>query len=296
MKVLITGGTGLLGKALIETSAEDELLATYVGEYDLSNTGGRLRFVKLDVLDVDGYSRLFQDFVPDVVIHTASIGSPDYAEKNRALTWEINVGGTRNIIRLCEKHRSKFIFISSNGIYDGDHAPYAEDSPALPINYYGEVKLEGESLTKAADTTTAIIRPILMYGWNNVFERSNIVTMAIDKLRKGEALSVYDDVFSNPLFSLSCAEAIWKVIRLGRFETFNISGAERVSIYQLITKAAELFGLDQNMVRPVRQGFFNELVKRPVDTTFNSGKMVDVLGVRPLSLEEGFRIMKRMAT
>ncbi len=199
MKILITGGTGLLGKALIEEGGHSrEITATYLGGYEVKDSG-KVRYKKLDLRDSGGYKELFSDFKPEVVIHTAGLGSPDYVEKNKREGWEVNVKGTQSIVDNCEYFNSKFIYISSNGIYDGERAPYAEDSGAFPINYYGELKLEGEEITKKAGIPHVIVRPILMYGWNHPFERANIVTMALLKLEKNEEFFVYENVYTTPL-------------------------------------------------------------------------------------------------
>lgn len=294
MRVLITGGTGLLGKALIETSnCKHEISAAIVSNYDMKNTN-QVKYEKLDIRDKEGYINLFKDFKPDVVIHTAGIGSPDYAEKNKELTWEVNVVGTKNIISICEQFDSKFVYISSNGIYDGNRSPYSENDKAEPINYYGEIKLRGEKITKRAKIPYAIVRPILMYGWNYPFERPNIITLTLSKLQKGEKVFGYDDVYSNPLFVRSCTMAIWKIIEENKYEIFNIAGKDRLSVYELIRKTAEIFELDVNLIIPVQQGFFNELVKRPKDTSYNTEKMEKILKVKPLSVFEGLLLMKQL--
>jgi dTDP-4-dehydrorhamnose reductase len=291
-RVLITGGTGLLGKALIDAKdREGDIHATYLGDYNMLERAD-VKYRKMDIRDTEGFAALFQDFRPEVVVHTASIGSPDFAEKNKALTYEINVRGTAQIAALCLKHNAKMIYISSNGIYDGEEAPYAEDHTPRPINYYGETKLDGEKEAFKADPQAAVVRPILMYGWPNKNERGNIVTLAIEKLSKGEKMAVYEDVFSNALYSVHCAEVIWRIIREGKYETFNIGGGERTSIYGLIVAAAKVFGLDEKLVVPVRQGYFNELVPRPRDTSYDTTKMEKVLGIEPLNLKAGLERMK----
>lgn len=294
MRVLITGGTGLLGKALIEMvdNSNYEIIATYSGDYNMNDTG-QIKYKKLDVRDIDGYNGLFREFKPEVVVHAAGIGSPDYAEKNKEETWAINVGGTQNILNNCERHDSRFIYVSSNGIYDGNKAPYSENDKAEPINYYGKIKLDGERITKRAMVPYAIIRPILMYGWNHPFGRPNIITLAISKLQKCEKVFVYDDVYANPLFVQSCAKALWKIIKEEKYEVFNIAGKDRVNVYELVKKVAEIFEFNINLVIPVQQGFLNELTKRPKDTSYNTEKMRKVLGLEPLSIIEGLLSMRK---
>jgi dTDP-4-dehydrorhamnose reductase len=293
MKVLITGGTGLLGKYLIQRiPPATEIAAIYIGDYFVKDHY-KIRYFKIDVRENDSQTELFDSFRPDVVIHTAAVGSPDYAEKNRELTWDINVEGTRKLIVNSEKIKSTFVYISSNGIYDGDNAPYCENSDAIPANYYGEIKLKAEAVVRKSNLKSAIVRPILMYGWNHAFERQNIVTQSLAKLRQREKAFVYNDVYCNPLYADNCAIAIWKIISEDKYDTYNIGGAERVSIFELIKKVADIFHRDKNLVHPVQQGYFNELVKRPKDTTFATDKMVQNLNHKPLSLSEGLILMKR---
>ena len=293
MKILITGGTGLLGKALVSTAnGKYEIVATFIGNYEIADTG-RIKYRKLDIQDKDGYLRLFKDFRPEVTIHAAGINNPDYVEKNNAEAWEINMIGTQNILKACEEFGSKFIYISSNAIYDGNHAPYQEEDKANPISCYGKIKLEAEVISKKANISWAIVRPILMYGWNYTFERPNIVTIAISKLRKKEKFFVYEDVYYTPLYDYSCAEAIWMIIENNKFEIFNIGGKDRLSIYELLQEVARVFGLDESLLIPVQQGFFKGLIKRPIDTSYNTAKMERVLELRPLKINEGLKLMKR---
>jgi len=291
-RILITGGTGLLGKSLIEKSSNrHKIIATFLGDYSMRDTG-QVAYLKLDIRNNEGFGKLFNDFKPDVVIHAVSVGSPDFAEKNKEYTWKVDITGTKNMIGLCEKFGTKLVYISSNGIYRGDKPPYAEDDLAEPINYYGLVKLEGEKLVKSSMLTFAIVRPILMYGWHMPFERANIVTIALDKLKNRDTVYAFDDVFCNPLLGDHCAEAIWKIIEDGLYDVFNIGGKDIVNIYQLVSMAADIFNLDTKLVRAVQQGFFEGAARRPKNTSYLTTKMHDILGLDPLPIREGLEIMK----
>ena len=282
-----------MGKYLIENKAPDtEIIAIYVGDYEMPGREG-VRYHKADIRDKKAIQDLFEKTKPDMVIHTAAVGSPDFAEKNRELTLEINVGGTKNLLSNSEIFNAAFVYISSNGIYDGENAPYSEDDPAHPVNVYGEIKLQAEVMVKNSKLKKAIVRPILMYGWNNPSERPNIVTQSIAKLKRGEDIFVYDDVYCNPLYAESCAAAIWKIISEDKYDTYNIAGADRESVFGLIKKAAQAFQLNEGLIHPVQEGYFNELVKRPQDTTFVTDKMISRLGCRPMTIIEGFTEMKK---
>ena len=140
---------------------------------------------------------------------------------------------------------------------------------------------------------SAIVRPNILYGWHYPPERSNIVTLALDKIARNEKFMAYDDVYVMPLFVRECARAIWKIVQMERYETFNIAGRARVSIYEFIKKAAQVFGFDDKLVLPVGQDYFNSFVPRPKDTSYRTDKMERVLLTSPILLEEGLSMMKK---
>ncbi|MDD5045088.1 MAG: sugar nucleotide-binding protein, partial [Candidatus Omnitrophica bacterium] len=80
-KILITGGTGLLGKALIETSRCADIGAVYIGAYDMQD-GKYVSYHKADICKKDEMRSLFDKARPQVVIHTAGAASVDYCERN----------------------------------------------------------------------------------------------------------------------------------------------------------------------------------------------------------------------
>ena len=208
---LVTGGTGLLGKALLFPIPSDiDVVATYYGERNPGHSV--VPFYPLDISDADAVNGLFDQVRPDVVIHTAAIGSVDYAECNREEAWAVNVDGTRHVAEACRRHAAKLVFISSNAVFDGEQPLYAEKDSVCPINYYGDLKVEGERVVQEDSNKTAIVRPILMYGWPNPGERGNLVTFWLDKFEKGESIQAVDDVWSKPLQVESCAEVCWAVV------------------------------------------------------------------------------------
>jgi dTDP-4-dehydrorhamnose reductase len=293
MRVLITGGTGLLGKALVEHRPGRAVVeATFVGDYRAPDDD-KVGYWKLDVRDVEGFRQLFERVRPDVVVHCAAVGSPDFAQRYPAETRAINVGGTATVIDMCRRFGAHLIYVSSNGIYDGERAPYAEEDRAEPVNYYGELKLEAERLVLSSGIPNAVVRPILLYGWNHPFERDNVVTLALRQLREGRTFQAFEDVFANPLFAGQCSDVIWRIAEEGRCGAFNVGGADVVSINDLIARVADAFDLDPRLVVPAHQGDLDALVRRPRNTCLATGKVERELSFRPLSLKEGLDVMKR---
>jgi dTDP-4-dehydrorhamnose reductase len=245
-----------------------------------------------DVADKGQMQSVFEWAKPDVVIHTAAIGSVDFAEKNREETKRVNVGGTEVVVSLCEKHRARLIYISSNAVFDGKAPFYKETDPVNPINYYGQLKVEAENIVKERNISWAIVRPILMYGWPYPGERDNPVVWWVRSLKEGKSIKVVDNVFNKPLPAWSCAEVIWKVVQQNRAGIYHAAGRDHISLYQFALLTAEVFGLDPSLIEPVPDFYFPEIAPRPRDTSFDTTKMESELGVSPAGVKEGLLRLK----
>lgn len=245
-----------------------------------------------DVSDLKQMQSVFEWAKPDVVIHTAAIGSVDFAEKNREETRKVNVGGTEVIAALCQIFKCRLIYISSNAVFDGSTPFYSETAPVNPINYYGQLKVEAENIVRKSDMPWAIVRPILMYGWPYEGERDNPVVWWVRSLENGKPIKVVDNVFNKPLPAWSCAEVVWEVIRQQRTGIYHAAGRDHLSLYQFALQVAEVFDLDANLITPVPDSFFPEIALRPRDTSFDTSKMERELGVKPIGVKDGLLRMK----
>jgi len=291
-RVLITGGTGLLGVAIQQSAPKDiRVSSIYYPERSLSES---LPFpIRVaDVTDRMQMHSIFEWAKPDVVIHTAAIGSVDFAEKNREKTKKVNVGGTKIVTELCKIYKSRLIYISSNAVFDGCNPLYTETDPVNPINYYGQLKVEAEDIVNESGLSWAIVRPILMYGWPCQGERDNPVVWWVRSLEDGKPIKVVDNVFNKPLPAWSCAEAIWEVIHQHRTGVYHSAGRDHLSLYQFALQVAEVFGLDASLITPVPDSFFPEIAPRPKDTSFDTSKMESELGVKPIGIRDGLLRMK----
>jgi len=245
-----------------------------------------------DVTDKEQMQSVFEWAKPDVVIHTAAVGSVDFAEKNREETRKVNVGGTEIVSELCRIFESRLIYISSNAVFDGYTPFYSESSPVNPINYYGQLKVEAEDVVRESGIHWAIIRPILMYGWPYQGERDNPVVWWLRSLKNGKPIKVVDNVFNKPLPAWSSAEVVWAVIRQHRTGIYHVAGRDHLSLYQFALQVAEVFGLDSRLITPVPDSYFPEIAPRPRDTSFDTSKMENELGVKPIGVKDGLLRMK----
>lgn len=294
MNVFITGATDLLASSLIRSAPKGIVLsASYNVNTLVPNVS--CTYYRVDITQEKQILKAFKKSKPDVVIHTAALSSPDYCEKNKRATIKVNIAGTQNVMNACRRYKSSFIFISSNGIYDGTNPPYDEHSIPQPIDTYGKTKYQGELLTSSSGLPFIIIRLMTMYGWNNPHERNNSATWLLETLGKNKTpVYVVTDLFNNFLFAEAAALAIWRALVLKKYgESFNISGKECMSRYEFSQEVATVFNLDKNIIYSVTSDFLKNLVIRPKNTCFNTWKMQKVLGIKPIGIREGLLTMKK---
>lgn len=294
-RILIVGGTGLLGKALLEAAPDDcEVWATF--HRNIPPPDRRSRCYPLDVRDQALVDALAAQVRPDVIIHAAAVGRVDEAERNPDGVREVNVHGTQTVGRACARWNARFVFISSNAVFDGRHPPYDEQAPLRAANRYGSLKIEAERwIRREGPPGALIIRPILLYGWPLPGGRGNVVTRWLQQLEAGQVVEAAEDIYSMPLYAGNCAHAIWAAVRQQRTGTYHLAGADHVSLAVFARLTARAFGYDKRLVVGVPNARLGMVAKRPADTSFVTTKMECELGVRPLGVAEGLAVMQERA-
>ncbi len=293
MRILITGHTGILGGALSKaTPAEHAVTGLCDPREQHPDHTPHLTTAYVDITDAAGVAQVFTAVQPQVVIHAAAVGSVNWCEEHQELAYAINVMGTEHMIAGCKATGARLLYISSNAVFDGEHAPYAEEDTVNPVNYYGKTKVLAEQAVQSSPIAKSIIRPALMYGWPPAGARDNQVTRVITSLSAGKAIEVVDDIWFNPLYAPAAAHALWRLVEQQPVPLMHLAGAQRVSLYELARITADIFALDATLVQPVSAASFSEAAPRAKDTTLVTALMELKLGIRPLSLSEGLHQMR----
>ncbi len=292
-RALITGGTGLLGHALLEAAPSGwEVAATYHCLPPAEAWRGR--FHRLDLRDEAAVADVLEAVRPDVVIHSASVGSVEQAERDPDAVRAVNVGGTQAIGRACGRIGARCVFISSNAVFDGAHPPYREEDPVRAVNRYGAIKIEAERwVREACPVPWVVIRPILMYGWPHPGGRGNVVTRWLERLERGEAVEVDERLITMPLWVGDCSGAIWAAVTRQRTGLYHVAGADRLSLLTFARRVARVFQGNEALIRPASASWLSRFAPRPTDTSFVTRKMEQELGIRPLGVLEGLAMMHR---
>lgn len=301
MKILITGSNGLLGQKLVlalKNDPEVELLATSSGSNRMKNQSG-YNYQSLDITNRNSVQQLFSDFLPDVVINTAAMTNVDACETDRENCWNINVNAVQNQVSVLEElsnnhtgYQPHFIHLSTDFVFDGESGPYKEDDPVNPLSYYALSKAESEKLVMQSKLNWSIARTIIVYGIADEMSRTNIVLWAKGALEKGQPLTIVDDQFRMPTLAEDLAAGCILIAKKRKTGIYHLSGKDFMNIVELVQRVARFFGLNPDLVQPIKSNTLNQAAKRPPKTGFILDKSIRELGYRPHSFEEGLQILK----
>ena len=191
-RVLITGGSGQVGTALI---------ASVPPGYEILAPESR----RLDISDARSVVRAFEEVRPDVVINAAAHTAVDKAESERDRAFSINADGAGNVARACRASQTPLIHLSTDYVFDGTKtSAYVEEDRPNPVNVYGASKLAGELQIQEAGIPHLIIR----VSWVFSATRTNFVKTMLG-LSGRDSLRVVDDQRGTPCSAADIAKVVW---------------------------------------------------------------------------------------
>jgi dTDP-4-dehydrorhamnose reductase len=199
----------------------------------------------------------------------------------------VNVEGTKNIAEACKISGTKFMFISSDYVYDGTKAtPYSEKDKAHPINYYGKTKLIAEKVIEAIDLDFVIARTAVLFGASKNYEKAPFPIWLIQQLKEGKEVKVVIDQYNNPTLADSLAEFLFSLYEKDRSGVFNISGKDNLSRYEFAKLIAGKFGMNENQIKPITTAELNQPAKRPQKVSLNVSKAEKAAKLSAMDIDE----------
>jgi len=243
--VLITGASGFLGRRLVrQAAASNRVVAvTHRGSSTATEPGP----VSVDVANESSFARLVHGVAPSAIIHTAAVNPGQGDEQTM---WRVNVDGSRNVARAAADVGARLISVSTDVVHDGTCAPYGDDVPPSPINVYGQTKAAAEAEIRSIKPDAAIVRSSLIYGLD---EMDRGTAGFVDRIARGERLSLFSDVLRNPVWVETLAEALLRLVELEFRGFLNVGGTQVLSREAFGRKMLEYWEVSEHgLVESVR--------------------------------------------
>lgn len=256
--ILITGSMGFIGAHVARMLAQKHRcigidIKPVVQWPNVAN-------YRLDICDMAAVKKIFLEFSPDCVIHTAAEKSLIACEKNFQRATRINYDATLRLAELASQYKAKFIFISSDQVFDGKKGMYRENDYANPINAYGRLKIRVENAI-AGVPRTAVCRTALVFGpipdnQSEEFEKARehpelkvqgyIVQHTYHRLLRGQSIHLPEDEFISPTHVDLLAKQLQKIIEVDASGILHCCGGERVSRHEFGLRIAQKYSLPKS--------------------------------------------------
>ena len=277
-KILVTGAFGQLGTSLCEVLSNKSILAT--GR--IITTTEKYRSVELDITNQKNVEELIHNYKPDIIIHLAAMTDVDGCEKDPEIAFDINVRATENLLK---NFRGKFIYISTDYVFDGEEGPYSEDDKVNPVSVYGKTKLYGESLIKESDIDWVILRSNIIFSYNDR-TKASFVNWVVDSLKRKQIITVVNDQWNNPTWTNDLANVISMIIKKNISGLYHYGGGDFLNRLEFAKMIASAFSLDRGLIHPITTPELNWLAQRPLKSGLYTNKIELDLGIEPFPIQK----------
>lgn len=237
MRVLVTGAAGFLGRHLVPALAAAEHEVHALVRPGSAAPGAATQ------LEADLSRPLDGEALPaaDAVVHLAQANVP-FPERAGELH-RVNAGSTADLLAWAQAQGAeRFVFASTGLVYGYGDAPFAEEAPLAPPDFYSLTKAHGEAIVRAfADVRSTIVRPFALYGPG---QTGRLVPTVLERVRRGEPVTLRgpDGLRINPLYVDDAVAAVLALLEREDVPVLNLAGDDPVTIRALATAAAGVVG------------------------------------------------------
>ena len=266
MKLLITGGKGMLGRTLQQEFRECEPVIADLPEADIT--------------DPAGFDAFLAQAAPDAVIHCAAMTAVDKCETEIDFAYKLNAFGTANVAAACHRHGVRLIAISTDDVFEGSSdRPYSEfDLPDGGNTVYGKSKFAGEEAVRRHCPDHVICRISWLYG-----PGGPSFVHAMMKLADGTRpeLKVVADQHGNPTSTLAVARQLRNILeRRELVGTFHMTCEGEATWAEFAAEIFRLAGKEQRIV-PCTTEEFPRPAPRPKNSRLEK-MMLRLAGLPPM--------------
>jgi len=244
-KVLITGASGLLGRALVKAFLEIKWDVTGLA-HSRGKEGDKLR-LKCDLTNEQQTRTIIQEVKPDVIIHCMAERRPDKVEGDPDKASLLNIKVTDTLSRIANEASAWFLYISTDYVFDGKNPPYATNAETNPVNEYGKTKREGEVAVWKNQHDAGILRVSILYGDVETLDESAITVLASPLLNNSPAqLDNYNirwPTLVDDVAAVCVGLCERKMEHCGLYGTWHFAGNEKYTKYEMAQEIAKALGI-----------------------------------------------------
>lgn len=266
-RLLLTGASGHLGQAVAHQAQGWAVVATRHRQPVEMPAGD---VIQLDLSDGPAVRAAVQAWQPDAILHTAC------SNRSREQIQMI-APAARHLAQAAAESGARLVHVSTDLVFDGEHAPYQDADPPAPLGDYAQAKAAAEAIVAAECPPAAIVRPSLIWALAPLDHQTRWL---VDGLRRGETMTLFTDEVRNPVHVRDLAALLLELARRPDLAgPFNAGGAQALSRWDFGRRLLAALGLEPGAL--VRPGSFRAAgLVRARDITLAPGRAARELQTR----------------
>lgn len=259
MKILVTGYNGQLGYDVVREGLKHGL-----------NMVGSTR-EDLDITDEEEVLQFINTLKPDAIIHCAAYTAVDKAEDNKETCFNVNVVGTKYLAIAAGNIGAKFMYISTDYVFDGSGSkPFEEVDIPNPIGYYGLTKKEGENAIQTVLDNFFIVRISWVFGENG----NNFVKTMLKLAETNKELNIIGDQVGSPTYTFDLARLLINMIKTDKYGIYHATNEGFCSWAEFAEKIFTLSNKDVS-INTISSNEYPTRAVRPKNSRLSKQKLQD---------------------
>ena len=249
--ILITGGTGTLGRAFSRICAHRGLAHVLTTR------------AELDITDETSIAAALERLRPWALINTAGFVRTWEAEEKADECFRINTTGPELLGRACKLHGIPLVTFSSDLVFDGKLGrAYVEPDAPAPKCPYGQSKADAEARLLSLDADALIVRTSAFFG---PWDRYNFLFDTIDRLQRGDEVLASDRTIVSPTYVPDLVHATLDLLIDGEKGIWHLTNQGAISWHELARHVADMASVDHRKIRIAEDA-------EPADTSLTSNR------------------------
>jgi dTDP-4-dehydrorhamnose reductase len=323
MRVLVTGGSGLIGSNVAAAAVQQswDVLGCF-HEHPVELDG--MRTLELDVADRKACVNAAMEWEPDVVVHAAGSPSLTRFERDPFLA-QLDFVGAEHTLAAARTVRARYVLVSCDSVHSGHMPPgmrFDEVDLPNPLNAYGRSKLACEEAVMRSNTRWLITRASEVYGVNasrlasplharasaggggevtelpDVWERSGTALKLVKRMRNRAPVPAPEGLWRTPTYARDYALRLCELIAQGCEGVYNMGGPTSLNRREWVGLLADEFACPRDLVREGPASAFlracgeDSRVRVPSNTSLSDAKVRAAVGVPAVAPDRGVRSMR----
>lgn len=289
-RLLLTGANGFVAGSIIEAArGQWEVHAASRGAAPVAREG--LVWHTFDPLDIDAFHDVYHDVDPVAVVHTAAIADIDLCQSNRDLATRVNYTYTHDLAELCWDHDVRFVFLSTDTVFDGERGMYTESDVPRPINFYADTKVRAERAVQDFGGNFLIARVALVMGLPVLGEGNSFVSRMAHALREGKQVTTPSEEVRTPIDVITLGRALLELAGHDCRGIVHLSGNDRLDRLTMMRRIATRLGLPAERVVAQDPSGIPGRAPRPRDVSLDNMKAKGLLATPLVGLDDGLELV-----